>query len=119
MLRIERYPNSRFWALWDGQDLVAVVVYKKGAAELLRRLAGQAGCRRRAATSGSVTDARRPAGTGGLGGTPRANPPPRRRARRPACVQRQCGGSTPCAPPSLPSPRPPGGDVGPVPPQPA
>ena len=26
MLRIERYPNSRFWALWDGQDLVAVVV---------------------------------------------------------------------------------------------
>jgi len=74
MLRIERYPNSRFWALWDGQDLVAVVVYKKGAAELLRRLAGQAGCRRRAATSGSVTDARRPAGTGGLGGTPRANP---------------------------------------------
>jgi len=30
MLRIERYGNSRFWALWDGQDLVAVVVYKKG-----------------------------------------------------------------------------------------
>jgi hypothetical protein len=32
MLRIERYPYSRFWAVWDNQDLVAVVVYKKGRA---------------------------------------------------------------------------------------
>jgi hypothetical protein len=38
MLRMTRYSNSRFWAIWDEQDLVAVVVYKKGAAELLRRL---------------------------------------------------------------------------------
>ena len=38
MLRMDRYPYSRFWAIWDNQDLVAVVVYKKGAAELLRRL---------------------------------------------------------------------------------
>ena len=38
MLRMTRYFNSRFWAIWDEQDLVAVVVYKKGAAELLRRL---------------------------------------------------------------------------------
>ena len=38
MLRMDRYPYSRFWAIWDDQDLVAVVVYKKGAAELLRRL---------------------------------------------------------------------------------
>jgi hypothetical protein len=38
MLRMERYPYSRFWAIWDNQELVAVVVYKKGAAELLRRL---------------------------------------------------------------------------------
>jgi hypothetical protein len=37
-----RYGKTRFWALWDGNDLVAVVVYKKGAAELLRRLAAQA-----------------------------------------------------------------------------
>ena len=29
MLRMDRYPYSRFWAIWD-QDLVAVVVYKKG-----------------------------------------------------------------------------------------
>ena len=38
MLRMDRYPYSRFWAIWDDQDLVAVVVYKKGATELLRRL---------------------------------------------------------------------------------
>ena len=38
MLRMERYPYSRYWAVWDDQDLVAVVVYKKGAAEILRRL---------------------------------------------------------------------------------
>ena len=42
MLRMTRYSNSRFWAIWDEQDLVAVVVYKKGAAELLRRLQAQA-----------------------------------------------------------------------------
>ena len=38
MLRIARYGTTRFWALWDGNDLVAVVVCKKGAMELLRRL---------------------------------------------------------------------------------
>ena len=26
MLRIARYGNSRFWALYDGQDLVVVTV---------------------------------------------------------------------------------------------
>jgi hypothetical protein len=41
MLRITRYGTTRFWALWDDHELVAVVVYKKGAAELLRRLAAQ------------------------------------------------------------------------------
>ena len=41
MLRMERYPYSRYWAVWDDQDLVAVVVYKKGAAELVRRLQTQ------------------------------------------------------------------------------
>ena len=41
MLRMDHYPYSRFWAIWDDQDLVAVVVYKKGAAELLRRLQAQ------------------------------------------------------------------------------
>jgi hypothetical protein len=38
MLRMDHYPYSRFWAIWNDQDLVAVVVYKKGAVELLRRL---------------------------------------------------------------------------------
>ena len=41
MLRMDRSPYSRFWAIWDDQDLVAVVVYKKGAAEILRRLQAQ------------------------------------------------------------------------------
>jgi hypothetical protein len=42
MLRVARYGKSRYWALWDGNELVAVVVYKKGAVELLRRLEAQA-----------------------------------------------------------------------------
>jgi hypothetical protein len=42
MLRMDRSPYSRFWAIWDDQDLVAVVVDKKGAAELLRRLQAHA-----------------------------------------------------------------------------
>jgi hypothetical protein len=41
MLRIERYGTSRFWALYDGQDLVVVTVYKRGAREVQRRLAAQ------------------------------------------------------------------------------
>ena len=41
MLRIARYGNSRFWALYDGQELVAVTVYKRGAQEVQRRLAAQ------------------------------------------------------------------------------
>ena len=38
MLRIARYGNSRFWTLYDGQELVAVTVYKRGAQEVRRRL---------------------------------------------------------------------------------
>jgi hypothetical protein len=41
MLRIERYGTSRFWALYDGQDLVVVTVYKRGAREVQRRLTAQ------------------------------------------------------------------------------
>ena len=41
MLRIVRYGNSRFWALYDGPDLVVVTVYKRGAREVQRRLAAQ------------------------------------------------------------------------------
>lgn len=37
--RIERYNKTRFWAVWCDDALVAVVVYRRGARELLRRLA--------------------------------------------------------------------------------
>jgi hypothetical protein len=36
--RISRYPYSRFWAVYDGNDLVAVTVYRRGAEEVRRRL---------------------------------------------------------------------------------
>jgi len=41
VIRVERYRQTRFWAVWRGPELVAVVVYKKGAmavAELARKL---------------------------------------------------------------------------------
>jgi hypothetical protein len=37
-LRIERYGKSRYWALYDGLDLVVVTLYKRGAQEVRRRL---------------------------------------------------------------------------------
>ncbi len=40
-MRIERYKGSRFWALYDeAGTLVVVTVYKRGAAEVERRLTG-------------------------------------------------------------------------------
>ena len=36
--RITHYPNSRFWAVYDGADLVVVTVYRRGAEEVRRRL---------------------------------------------------------------------------------
>ena len=42
MIRVARY--NRFWAVWRGADLIAVVVYKKGAeavAAIARKLEGQ------------------------------------------------------------------------------
>jgi len=57
MLQITRYQKTRFWALWDGNDLVAVVVYKKGAAELLRRLAAQPRATAEAASAEAAQDA--------------------------------------------------------------
>jgi len=55
MLRVTRYGNSHYWAIWDGPDLVAVVVYKKGAAELLRRLQAQEQQAPAAAAAGDAT----------------------------------------------------------------
>ena len=57
MLRMARYDKTRFWALWDGNDLVAVVVYKKGAAELLRRLAAQPPAATEAAAQAAAVEA--------------------------------------------------------------
>ena len=57
MLQITRYHKTRFWALWDGSELVAVVVYKKGAAELLRRLAAQPPAATEAAAQAAAVEA--------------------------------------------------------------
>lgn len=38
MLSITRYRDTRYWALWEGGQLLAVTVYKKGAVTLMRRL---------------------------------------------------------------------------------
>ena len=38
---IEKYGKSRFWAVIDAADeLVCITVYKRGALEVVRRLAG-------------------------------------------------------------------------------
>jgi hypothetical protein len=36
--RVDHYPHSRFWAVYDGEDLVAVTVYRKGAEAITARL---------------------------------------------------------------------------------
>ncbi|HYK01295.1 MAG TPA: hypothetical protein VE974_06035 [Thermoanaerobaculia bacterium] len=38
MITYRRYKKTRFWSVWDQETLVAVVTYKKGAAEVARRL---------------------------------------------------------------------------------
>ena len=38
MIRVERYRRTRFWAVYDGPELVAVVVYKRGAEAVAARL---------------------------------------------------------------------------------
>jgi hypothetical protein len=39
--RVVRYPFSRFYALYDGEELLAVTVYKKGAEAVRNRLQAQ------------------------------------------------------------------------------
>jgi hypothetical protein len=39
--RVARYPYSRFYALYDGEELLAVTVYKKGAEAVRGRLQAQ------------------------------------------------------------------------------
>src|SRR5690349_1466338 len=36
--RVEHYPNSRYFALYDGEQLLAVTVYRKGAEAVRERL---------------------------------------------------------------------------------
>jgi hypothetical protein len=38
MFTYKRYKRTKFWSVWDGETLVAVVVYKKGAKEVSDRL---------------------------------------------------------------------------------
>ena len=38
MLRITKYRNTRYWAVWEDHQLLCVTVYKKGAVTLMRRL---------------------------------------------------------------------------------
>ena len=38
MLHITTYRNTRYWAVWEGHQLLCVTVYKKGALAVLRRL---------------------------------------------------------------------------------
>jgi hypothetical protein len=49
MIKIARYKNTRHWAVWIKDELVAVVCYKKGAAaikRLLDRFGNQKACNR-------------------------------------------------------------------------
>src|SRR5207245_3012670 len=38
VLHITKYRNTRYWAVWEGHQLLCVTVYKKGAFAVLRRL---------------------------------------------------------------------------------
>ena len=41
-MKFKKYKGGRYWAVYDDTDrLVVVCVYKKGAAEVVRRLARQ------------------------------------------------------------------------------
>ena len=43
MIKIAKYKNTRHWAVWSDDTLVAVVCYKKGAAAIKQLLSGQGG----------------------------------------------------------------------------
>ena len=38
MIKIARYKNTRHWAVWKEQELLAVVCYKKGAQAIKKLL---------------------------------------------------------------------------------
>lgn len=37
-MRLEKYKGGRHWAVYDGQELVCLTVYKVGGLEVIRRL---------------------------------------------------------------------------------
>lgn len=37
-MKITKWKDTRFWAIWNDNDLVAVVVYKKGAESIIEFL---------------------------------------------------------------------------------
>jgi hypothetical protein len=56
---VERYRDSRFWALYDGGELVCVTVYKKGAnavKERLEKLSGLPPSSRRRPQNADIDD---------------------------------------------------------------
>lgn len=55
MIKIEKYKNSRRWAVWKGKELVAVVCYKKGA-QTIKNLLMQANNTRRQSRSANRND---------------------------------------------------------------
>lgn len=57
MLRIARYGKTRFWALYDGEELVVVTVYQKGARAVQQRLATQPRRQRAAAAQAAAGEA--------------------------------------------------------------
>ena len=59
MLRIERYGKSRYWAVYDGKELVVVTLYKRGGQEVQRRLAAQPPARADAAAQAAAAEAAR------------------------------------------------------------
>ena len=56
-LRIERSKHTRHWALYAGADLVVVTVYRRGAQEVLHRLAAQAPAATAAAAQAAAVEA--------------------------------------------------------------
>jgi hypothetical protein len=56
-LRIERYGKTRHWAVYEDQALVVVTLYKRGAQEVLRRLAAQPPAATEAAAQAAAVEA--------------------------------------------------------------
>jgi hypothetical protein len=48
VLHIAKYRNTRYWAVWEGHQLLCVTVYKKGARAVIRRIQQ---CRKRQSSS--------------------------------------------------------------------